>query len=51
MTTTTRTCPACGYKFRAEPGQEYCSGYCSGQPSLWSLIAEARRLAAQAPLR
>jgi len=45
MTTTTRTCPACGYKFRAEPGEEYCSGLCAGTPSLFSLIAAAQQRA------
>lgn len=36
--TTTRTCPGCGYKFRAEPGQDYCSAICAGNVSMGSLL-------------
>jgi hypothetical protein len=44
-----RTCPGCGYKFVPEgPDQRFCSGYCSGQPSLMSLIHAAQLAAAQA---
>jgi hypothetical protein len=41
-----RTCPGCGYKFVPDsPDQRFCSGYCSGEPSLFTLIHAGQYMA------
>jgi hypothetical protein len=41
----TRRCAACGYRFRPDGDELFCSGICAGQPSLWSLIFAAQQAA------
>jgi hypothetical protein len=44
---TTRTCPACGYKFTAVPGEVPCSATCAGAAGMAAVYDGLRRFAGQ----